>query len=195
MQTLPARFAVRAARIKMKIVVLDGDVINPGDISWAPLEKLGEVAIYGDTPEDLIVERAAGAEVLVTNKVPLRSGTLSRLPDLRMVAVLATGYDIIDTAGTLCAGADVLLKYGAKKIIACASHGVLSGPAIDRINATEALDRVIVTDTIPLGEKLAQCPKLQVVSVAALLGKTVGDIVDVEIPRGTLHLRIVDIHR
>ena len=176
MQTLPARFAVRAARIKMKIVVLDGDVINPGDISWAPLEKLGEVAIYGDTPEDLIVERAAGAEVLVTNKVPLRSGTLSRLPDLRMVAVLATGYDIIDTAGTLCAGADALLKYGAKKIIACASHGVLSGPAIDRINATEALDRVIVTDTIPLGEKLAQCPKLQVVSVAALLGKTIHNI-------------------
>ena len=173
MQTLPARFAVRAARIKMKIVVLDGDVINPGDISWAPLEKLGEVAIYGDTPEDLIVKRAAGAEVLVTNKVPLRSGTLSRLPDLRMVAVLATGYDIIDTAGTLCAGADVLLKYGAKKIIACASHGVLSGPAIDRINATEALDRVIVTDTIPLGEKLAQCPKLQVVSVA---GKTIHNI-------------------
>lgn len=84
--------------------------------------------------------------------------------------------DIIDTAGTLCAGADVLLKYGAKKIIACASHGVLSGPAIDRINATEALDRVIVTDTIPLGEKLAQCPKLQVVSVAALLGKTIHNI-------------------
>ena len=84
--------------------------------------------------------------------------------------------DIIDTAGTLCAGADVLLKYGAKKIIACASHGVLSGPAIDRINATEALDRVIVTDTIPLGDKLAQCPKLQVVSVAALLGKTIHNI-------------------
>ena len=84
--------------------------------------------------------------------------------------------DIIDTAGTLCAGADVLLKYGATKLIACASHGVLSGPAIDRINATEALDRVIVTDTIPLGEKLAQCPKLQVVSVAALLGKTIHNI-------------------
>ncbi|WP_304007738.1 ribose-phosphate pyrophosphokinase [Desulfovibrio piger] len=84
--------------------------------------------------------------------------------------------DIIDTAGTLCAGADVLLKYGAQKIIACASHGVLSGPAIDRINATEALDRVIVTDTIPMGEKLVQCPKLQVVSVAALLGKTIHNI-------------------
>lgn len=84
--------------------------------------------------------------------------------------------DIIDTAGTLCAGADALLKYGAKKIIACASHGVLSGPAIDRINATEALDRVVVTDTIPMGEKLVQCPKLQVVSVAALLGKTIHNI-------------------
>ena len=80
----------------MKIVVLDGDVINPGDISWAPLEKLGEVVIHGHTPEDMIAARAAGADVLVTNKVPLRAATLSRLPDLRMVAVLATGYDIID---------------------------------------------------------------------------------------------------
>ena len=118
MQTLPARFAVRAARIKMKIVVLDGDVINPGDISWAPLEKLGEVAIYGDTPEDLIVERAAGAEVLVTNKVPLRSGTLSRLPDLRMVAVLATGYDIIDTADAAAHGIPVcnVVAYGVDDV-------------------------------------------------------------------------------
>ena len=102
----------------MKIVVLDGDVINPGDISWAPLEKLGEVAIYGDTPEDLIVERAAGAEVLITNKVPLRSGTLSRLPDLRMVAVLATGYDIIDTADAAAHGIPVcnVVAYGVDDV-------------------------------------------------------------------------------
>ena len=84
--------------------------------------------------------------------------------------------DMIDTAGTLCAGAEVLLKYGASRIIACATHPVLSGPAIERINNTAALDRVIVTDTIPLGEKLAQCPKLEVVSVAALLGKTIHNI-------------------
>ena len=102
----------------MKIVVLDGDVINPGDISWAPLEKLGEVAIYGDTPEDLMVERAAGAEVLITNKVPLRSGTLSRLPDLRMVAVLATGYDIIDTADAAAHGIPVcnVVAYGVDDV-------------------------------------------------------------------------------
>ena len=84
--------------------------------------------------------------------------------------------DMIDTAGTLCAGAEVLLKYGATEIIACATHPVLSGPAIERINTTEALSQVIVTDTIPLGEKLGRCSKLQVVSVAALLGKTIHNI-------------------
>ena len=84
--------------------------------------------------------------------------------------------DMIDTAGTLCAGAEVLLKNGAKKIVACATHPVLSGPAIDRINATEALSKVFVTDTIPLGDKLERCPKLEVISVAAILGKTIHNI-------------------
>ena len=84
--------------------------------------------------------------------------------------------DIIDTAGTLCAGADVLLKYGATEIIACATHPVMSGPAIDRINASDALKRVIVTDTIPLGDKQERCPKIQVVSVAALMAKTIHNI-------------------
>lgn len=84
--------------------------------------------------------------------------------------------DMIDTAGTLCAGADVLMSYGATKIIACATHPVLSGPAIDRINATDALSQVIVTDTIPLGDKLERCSKLHVTSVAALLGKTIHNI-------------------
>lgn len=84
--------------------------------------------------------------------------------------------DMIDTAGTLCAGAEVLLKFGASRIVACATHPVLSGPAIDRINATEALSQVIVTDTIPLGDKLARCSKLKVISVASLLGKTIHNI-------------------
>ncbi len=84
--------------------------------------------------------------------------------------------DMIDTAGTLCSGADVLKQNGAKDIFACAAHGVLSGPAVERINATEALQKVIVTDTIPLGDKLQKCPKLQVASVASLLGKTIHNI-------------------
>lgn len=84
--------------------------------------------------------------------------------------------DMIDTAGTLCAAADVLMNYGATQIIACATHAVLSGPAIERINSTDALSQVIVTDTIPLGDKLARCLKLNVASVAALLGKTIHNI-------------------
>ena len=84
--------------------------------------------------------------------------------------------DMIDTAGTLCAGADVLMNNGATKVIACATHAVLSGPAIDRINASEALKEVIVTDTIPQSDRLERCSKLKVVSVAALLGKTIHNI-------------------
>lgn len=84
--------------------------------------------------------------------------------------------DMIDTAGTLCAAAEVLMNYGATQIIACATHGVLSGPAIDRINSTDALSQVVVTDTIPLGDKLERCPKLKVMSVAGLLGKTIHNI-------------------
>lgn len=84
------------------------------------------------------------------------------------LAIVVDGMKV-DTAGTLCAGAEVLLKNGASKVAACATHGVLSGPAIDRINSTEALSQVFVTDTIPLGDKLERCPKLEVVSVAALL--------------------------
>ena len=71
--------------------------------------------------------------------------------------------DMIDTAGTLCAGAEVLMNYGATRIVACATHAVLSGPAIERINATDALSQVIVTDTIPLWRQacaLPQAPRL-----------------------------------
>lgn len=84
--------------------------------------------------------------------------------------------DMIDTAGTLCAGAEVLRKYGAGEIIACAAHGVLSGPAIDRLNASNDLSQILITDTIPLGNKAEACPKLKTLSVAALLGKTIHNI-------------------
>ncbi len=84
--------------------------------------------------------------------------------------------DMIDTAGTLCSGAEVLNENGAREVVACAAHGVLSGPAIERINSTDSLLKVMVTDTIPLHDKLTRCSKLQVVSVAALIGKTVHNI-------------------
>ncbi len=81
----------------MKIVVLDGYTLNPGDLSWGALEALGDVKVHDRTPREQIVERAAGAEVVLTNKVPLDKDTLSRLPDLRYIGVMATGYNIIDT--------------------------------------------------------------------------------------------------
>ncbi len=84
--------------------------------------------------------------------------------------------DMIDTAGTLCASAEVISQAGAREVIACAAHGVLSGPALERINATDALLKVIITDTIPPKDKVTRCSKLQVASVASLLGKTIHNI-------------------
>ncbi|MGD0515943.1 MAG: D-2-hydroxyacid dehydrogenase [Thermoguttaceae bacterium] len=80
----------------MRIVVFDGYTSNPGDLSWAELEKLGDCAIYDRTPLDQIVARAAGAEIVLTNKTPLTRETLDRLPDLRYIGVLATGYNVVD---------------------------------------------------------------------------------------------------
>ena len=81
----------------MKIVVLDGFTLNPGDISWSGLEKAGEVVIYDRTPASDIIERAKDAEILLTNKTPLGKETLERLPSLRYIGVLATGYNVVDT--------------------------------------------------------------------------------------------------
>ena len=81
----------------MKIVVLDGYALNPGDLSWDSLAEYGELIIHDRTPANEIVERAKGAEVVFTNKVPLDTNTLEHLPDLKYIGVLATGYNIVDT--------------------------------------------------------------------------------------------------
>ncbi|WP_353120322.1 ribose-phosphate pyrophosphokinase [Nitratidesulfovibrio sp.] len=83
--------------------------------------------------------------------------------------------DMIDTAGTMCAAGEVLLKNGAKEVMACATHAVLSGPAIERL-CNSTFSQVIVTDTVPLGDKLAACSKLKVLSVAGLLAKAIHNI-------------------
>ncbi|GBD27611.1 Glycerate dehydrogenase [bacterium HR30] len=80
----------------MRIVVLDGYTLNPGDNPWDPIAELGELVVYDRTPVHLIVERARGAEILLTNKTPITSSSLAQLPDLRFIAVLATGYDVVD---------------------------------------------------------------------------------------------------
>jgi glycerate dehydrogenase len=82
--------------MKVKIVVLDGFALNPGDLSWEGLTQLGDVKIYDRTQNEEIVERSQGAQIVLTNKTPLRANVLQQLPELRYIGVLATGYNIID---------------------------------------------------------------------------------------------------
>ncbi|CAG7626035.1 Hydroxypyruvate reductase [Paenibacillus solanacearum] len=81
----------------MHIVVLDGYTLNPGDLSWSALEKLGTVTLHDRTPEHEVAARAADADIVLTNKTPLSAASLSQLPKLRYIGVLATGYNIVDT--------------------------------------------------------------------------------------------------
>lgn len=80
----------------MKIVVLDGYTLNPGDMNWQALEALGDCTVYDRTPKELVPERAAGAEIVLTNKVVLGKEQLVQLPQLRYIGVLATGYNVVD---------------------------------------------------------------------------------------------------
>ena len=80
----------------MKIVVLDGYSANPGDLSWEPLEQLGELIVYPRTLPEEVICRADGAEIVLTNKVVLDSEKLNALHKLKYVGVLATGYNVID---------------------------------------------------------------------------------------------------
>ena len=95
----------------MKIVVLDGYTENPGDISWAPLEALGDVTVYDRTSyaeSPLIAERIGAAEIAVTNKTPLTRAVIDACPNLRAIAVLATGYNVVDTVYARTKGIPVM---------------------------------------------------------------------------------------
>lgn len=83
----------------MKIVVLDGYTENPGDLSWAPLEELGELIVYDRTSltdEAEIISRIGDAEIVITNKTPISKNTMDACPNIKFIAVLATGYNVVD---------------------------------------------------------------------------------------------------
>ncbi|MGA3163030.1 MAG: D-2-hydroxyacid dehydrogenase [Verrucomicrobiota bacterium] len=80
----------------MKIVVLDGYTMNPGDNPWDEVAKLGTFVCHDRTPADLILERAKDADIILTNKTPLSADTLAKLPKLKFISVLATGYNVVD---------------------------------------------------------------------------------------------------
>src|SRR6266566_7585969 len=83
---------------QMKIVVLDGFTLNPGDLSWDELRLLGECEIHDRSPPTDVVKRAADADIVLTNKTVLTREQIRALPRLKYIGVLATGYNIVDAA-------------------------------------------------------------------------------------------------
>ena len=80
----------------MKIIVLDGYGLNPGDLNWDGFEALGELTVYDRTLPSELMQRAAGAEVLITNKTLITAENMAALPELKYIGVLATGYNVVD---------------------------------------------------------------------------------------------------
>ena len=102
----------------MKIVVLDGHTVNPGDNPWEPIAALGELTVHERTPADQVVARAGEAEIILTNKTSLSADFLAQLPRLRFIAVLATGYNVVDVAaaGRLCIPVANVPEYGSDSV-------------------------------------------------------------------------------
>lgn len=80
----------------MKIVVLDGFTLNPGDLSWNPLSEFGDLTVYDRTDEKQIIERIADCEIVYTNKTPITEATLKACPQVKFIGILATGYNVVD---------------------------------------------------------------------------------------------------
>ena len=80
----------------MKIVVLDGKGVNPGDMSWAQIEQFGTLTVYERTPQDKVLQHCGDAEIVLTNKTVFSADTIARLENVRYIGVLATGYNVVD---------------------------------------------------------------------------------------------------
>ena len=102
----------------MKIVILDSYTLNPGDLTWEDLEKLGDCKIYDRTQGGEIIERAMGAEILLTNKTPLSAETISKLMSVKYIGLLSTGFDVVDVAAAKELGIVVtnIPSYGTQSV-------------------------------------------------------------------------------
>ncbi|HVN83962.1 MAG TPA: D-2-hydroxyacid dehydrogenase [Candidatus Binatia bacterium] len=102
----------------MKLVVLDGYTLNPGDNPWDTLAQLAELRVFDRTPAGQIIDRARDADIVLTNKTPLTAETLAQLPRLQFIAVLATGFNIVDVAAARQRGIPVsnVPEYGSDSV-------------------------------------------------------------------------------
>jgi glycerate dehydrogenase len=122
------------------IVVLDGYTLNPGDLSWDGIARLGRLTVHDRTPAGEILERAKGARCLFTNKTPLSADTIGRLPRLEYIGVLATGYNVVDVKAAAARGVVVsnIPTYGTASvaqhtfalILELANHVQIHGDAV-----------------------------------------------------------------
>jgi ribose-phosphate pyrophosphokinase len=126
------------------------------------VERARAIAARLDASLAIIDKRRVGPNVVAEMNI------IGEVKD--QIAILLD--DMVDTAGTLTMAADALKKEGAKRIVGCCTHAVLSGPAIERI-AESPLEELIVTNTIPLGPKAQRCDKIKVLSVAHLIGEAI----------------------
>ena len=119
----------------MKIVILDGAVENPGDLSWTPLEELGEVTVYDRTSlveTPLVAQRIEDADVVITNKTPIGRMTIDACPGIRLICVLATGYDVVDykyahekgipVVNVPAYGTEIVAQYAVALLLEICSH-------------------------------------------------------------------------
>ncbi len=91
----------------MKIIILDAKALNPGDLSWEPIKRLGSVDIYDNTADGLVIQRCKDADAIIINKTVVNNELLEKLPKLKYVGVTATGYNVVDTAASRQRGVTV----------------------------------------------------------------------------------------
>ncbi len=160
-------------------VPVDNVYANPVLLEYLR-ERIGRREVTVISPDAGGVERARAfakrldANLAIIDKRRTRPNEVAEMQIIGEVdgRVAVIVDDMIDTAGTLCAAAGAVRGAGAPLVIACATHPVLSGPAIPRL-ANSSIDELIVTDTIPLRPEAAKLPKLRVLSVAALIGEAI----------------------
>jgi glycerate dehydrogenase len=151
----------------MKLVVLDGRTLNPGDNPWDAVAQFGDLTVYDRTPRELIVERCQGAQVVLTNKTPLSAETFAQLPDLKLVCVLATGYNVVDLASAARLGVPVVNvpEYGSLSV---AQHAIAL--------LLELTNRVALYDAAVKRGEWSQAPDFTFMKapLAELAGKSLG---------------------
>jgi len=91
----------------MKIVILDGYTVNPGDLSWEGFEKLGDLTVYDHSPADKVVERIGDAEIVIPNKISITGEVLDAIPGIKYIGLLSTGYNVVDAEAAKAKGIPV----------------------------------------------------------------------------------------